>query len=249
MSIKRLFGLTVDVQSAGGAVEVGSVYADRAAISSAAPAPAAAGAGAAAAAAGQRHAAAARGATTPGTSASQAMAAGSSCSSGGLHISHIACLKGEARLESGGGPLEVDGLEGNAALLSSGGNIKVSLLAVAVGNICGQHTNWYCCQPSLPATSIDIQVHWHDYAVLQTASLDFCATNHIVPLCLLQVHLHEHAGLVYVDSDGGAVTAWLSPSGPPLGLQVKAAGGVSLDPALQVQQGLVTWIQHAEEAV
>jgi hypothetical protein len=54
-------------------------------------------------------------------------------------------------------------------------------------------------------------------------------------LCLTtQVHLHEHAGLVYVDSDGGSVTAWLSPSGTPLGLQVKAAGGVSLDPALKV---------------
>jgi hypothetical protein len=34
-------------------------------------------------------------------------------------------LKGEARLESGGGVIVVDGLEGNAAILSSGGNIKV----------------------------------------------------------------------------------------------------------------------------
>lgn len=56
-----------------------------------------------------------------------------------------------------------------------------------------------------------------------------------VCVCLvLQVHLHEQAGLVYVDSDGGCVTAWLSPSGTPLGLQVKAAGGVVLDPALKV---------------
>lgn len=70
-----------------------------------------------------------------------------------------------------------------------------------------------------------------------------------MPLCLLQVHLHEHAGLVYVDSDGGAVTAWLSPSGPPLGLQVKAAGGVSLDPALQVQRGHGSRTQHAKQAV
>lgn len=55
-----------------------------------------------------------------------------------------------------------------------------------------------------------------------------------VPCPTSQVHLHEHAGLVYVDSDGGSVTAWLSPSGSPLGLQVKAAGGVCLDPALKV---------------
>lgn len=55
----------------------------------------------------------------------------------------------------------------------------------------------------------------------------------------LQVHLHEQAGLVYVDSDGGSVTAWLSPSGPPRGLQVKAAGGVVLDPALKVSG--VSW--------
>jgi hypothetical protein len=64
---------------------------------------------------------------------------------GGLHISHIACLRGEARLESGGGPLEVDGLEGNAALLSSGGNIKVSLLTAAAG-IQVANTSWCCCQ-------------------------------------------------------------------------------------------------------
>lgn len=63
------------------------------------------------------------------------------------------------------------------------------------------------------------------------------SSKHVVWLCVclvLQVHLHEQAGLVYVDSDGGCVTAWLSPSGTPLGLQVKAAGGVVLDPALKV---------------
>lgn len=158
VAIKRLFGLTVDVLSAGGGVDVGSVYADRAAVSTAAG-PASVLRTGAAGAAGTRSTAAAG-------------AGGGVSSSGRLRVGHIACLKGEARLESGGGPLEVDGLEGNAALLSSGGDVKV--------------------------------------------------------------HLHEHAGLVYVDSDGGSVTAWLSPSGTPLGLQVKAAGGVSLDPALKV---------------
>jgi hypothetical protein len=34
-------------------------------------------------------------------------------------------VKGEARLESGGSPLVVDGLEGNAALISRGGDVKV----------------------------------------------------------------------------------------------------------------------------
>lgn len=65
--------------------------------------------------------------------------------------------------------------------------------------------------------------------------------------CLLtyqhtQVHLHEQAGLVYVDSGGGSVTAWLSPQGGPLGLQVKAAGGVGLDPALKVGCVCVTGV-------
>jgi hypothetical protein len=60
-----------------------------------------------------------------GQRAAAAAAAGSGVSGGRLHIDHIACLKGEARLESGGGAIQVDGLEGNAAILSSGGNIKV----------------------------------------------------------------------------------------------------------------------------
>jgi hypothetical protein len=115
VSIKRLFGLTVDVLSAGGHVDIGSVYADRAAISTAgaAASPAAAAAATASPAVGQR-AAAGGGVVTSNSS-----------SSGGLHVGHIACLKGEARLESGGGPLEVDGLEGNAALISRGGDVKV----------------------------------------------------------------------------------------------------------------------------
>lgn len=119
MSIKRLFGLTVDVLSAGGPVSIGSVYADRAAISTACTAAAAA-----AAAMGAGDAAAA-GASSVGQRAAAAAAAGSGVSGGRLHIDHIACLKGEARLESGGGAIQVDGLEGNAAILSSGGNLKV----------------------------------------------------------------------------------------------------------------------------
>lgn len=118
MSIKRLFGLTVDVLSAGGPVSIGSVYADRAAISTA-------GTAAAAAAAMGAGDAAAAGASSVGQRAAAAAAAGSGVSGGRLHIDHIACLKGEARLESGGGAIQVDGLEGNAAILSSGGNMKV----------------------------------------------------------------------------------------------------------------------------
>lgn len=124
VNIKRLFGLTVDVLSAGGPVSIGSVYADRAAVSTAGPA--------AAAAAGTSP-----GVPSPSTGIGQRAAAAAVASGGGsggrLHVGHIACLKGEARLESGGAPLEVDGLEGNAALLSSGGNIKVRLW----GCVCG----------------------------------------------------------------------------------------------------------------
>lgn len=47
---------------------------------------------------------------------------------------------------------------------------------------------------------------------------------------------------MYVDSGGGSVTAWLSPQGGPLGLQVKAAGGVGLDPALKVGCVCVTGV-------
>lgn len=113
VTIKRLFGLTVDVLSAGGHTDIGSIYADRAAVSAAGPSTAAS-----TAASGSASRAAV------GHRAAAAGAAGIS-SSGGLHVGHIACLKGEARLESGGGPLEVDGMEGNAVLLSKGGDVKV----------------------------------------------------------------------------------------------------------------------------
>lgn len=46
--------------------------------------------------------------------------------------------------------------------------------------------------------------------------------------------MHEQARHVYVDSHGGCVEAWVSPSGAPLGLQVNAGGGISLDASLQV---------------
>ena len=242
VAIKRLFGLTVDVLSAGGPVSIGSVYADRAAVSTAGPTGAAAAAGGGAASSpgagagiGQRAAAAA------------AAAAGGS--GGRLHVGHIACLKGEARLESGGGALEVDGLEGNAALLSSGGDIKVRFLLfqaetfwrVKCNSQWGGHVGMRCVasprclhgpclQPLAPCS-------WW----LQAASFPAAACPLTCPSCL-QVHLHEQAGLVYVDSGGGTVTAWVSPAGSPLGLQVKAAGGVDLDPALKVgEKGCWEW--------
>lgn len=116
MGIKRLFGLTVDVLSAGGPCSIGSVYADRAAVST-----------------GGHYAAA-------GVEGDSRGGAAAAVCGGSLHVGHMACLKGEARLESGGGPLSVDGLEGNAVLLSSGGDIKVG------GGLVAQHAlvmlNW-----------------------------------------------------------------------------------------------------------
>jgi hypothetical protein len=86
----------------------------------------------------------------------------------------------------------------------------------------------------IPARLHDVRHQWQEQhtSVTQQALLLV-----LVWMGILQVHLHEHAGLVYVDSAGGCVTAWLTPSGTPLGLQVKAAGGVSLDPALKVRPG------------
>jgi hypothetical protein len=58
-----------------------------------------------------------------------------------------------------------------------------------------------------------------------------------ISLCslpLLQVHLHEQFGNVFVDSCGGAVEAWVSPAAP-VTLQVAAGGGIALDPALRVR--------------
>lgn len=225
VSIKRLFGLTVDVLSAGGGVDVGSIYADRAAVSTAAG-PSTVLRAATAGAGGQRT-----------TAASQGAGGAPSSSSGRLHVGHIACLKGEARLESGGGSLEVDGLEGNAALLSRGGNVKVRAASRE------QQVPVDLWETQQLVHKLESEVHT---CAVDCLNLPFywlllccwpCALPHTA-----QVHLHEHAGLVYVDSDGGSVTAWLSPSGSPLGLQVKAAGGVCLDPALKVS--LMTGRQH-----
>lgn len=43
---------------------------------------------------------------------------------GAMSLGHMAC-SGPAMLESGGASLTVDGLEGNASLISSGGDVKV----------------------------------------------------------------------------------------------------------------------------
>jgi hypothetical protein len=64
----------------------------------------------------------------------------------------------------------------------------------------------------------------------------FCivAEPAILPfLFLLQVHLHEQFGNVFVDSCGGVVEAWVNPAAP-VTLQVAAGGGIALDPALRV---------------
>lgn len=118
--IKRLFGLSVEVLAGGGQLSIGAVYADRAAISSTTPA---------AALRQQEQQQQQQPSRAERAAAATAIAGeaggGAGGGVGGVHIEHIACLKGEARLESGGGPLRVDGLEGNAVLLSNGGDIKV----------------------------------------------------------------------------------------------------------------------------
>lgn len=53
---------------------------------------------------------------------------------------------------------------------------------------------------------------------------------------MLQVHLHERCGQVVVQSGGGDVECWISPSASVV-LRVRAAGGMSVDPALKVISG------------
>jgi hypothetical protein len=114
VSLRRLFGLTVDVTSGGGPLRISTLYCEGASISAARP-------------------------EQPDSSSSSEGVLGGPL----LHINHMACLAGEARLHSGGGPLTVDGLEGNAVLLSDGGDVKVCVCCLG-----GRHAARSVLRPS-----------------------------------------------------------------------------------------------------
>jgi hypothetical protein len=50
----------------------------------------------------------------------------------------------------------------------------------------------------------------------------------------MQVHLHERFGSCFLDSAGGDVELFISPSASVASLQVQAGGGIAIDPALKV---------------
>jgi hypothetical protein len=64
-----------------------------------------------------------------------------------------------------------------------------------------------------------------------------CCWCYLVPLLLLlQAHLQERFGSVFIDSSGGDVSIAIAP-GTEGTLQLQGRGGIAVDPALKVGEG------------
>lgn len=181
--------------------------------------------------------------------------------SGPLAVGHMSC-SGLAMLQSGGASLTVDGLEGNASLISGGGDVKVcgcvgwrQLGLLVWQQWPGRRLVSSGGVPSSTWCKGVLRVQHHSQASNPAWYPDFSRACSARPVCmqqvhacnciltldcfrprpLAQVHLHEQFGNVFVDSCGGAVEAWVSPAAP-VSLQVAAGGGISLDPGLRVSE-------------